>query len=115
MCFSQNQGFARAFGQIALYAYWRGWPVWRIDLLLLALVGSADAHAAGPANPGRFELAEPADLDEIAACGDSSGNAALRSLYAGFFSRNHRCAVVRSGNGVVGAMWAFQRDYIITI
>lgn len=64
-----------------------------------------------------FTRAREDELDEMAGCvgNDPATRAQLAELYRRFYAAGHQCAIVRTQDRMIGHLWAFSREYIVTI
>ncbi len=87
-----------------------------INLIVLGWAGPLLLPIEAPAGY-EFSLASETDVEEISACSnrDIAARAYSTTLFRQFFRAGHRCAVVRARGEMIGHLWAFKDEYIITL
>ncbi len=97
------------------YAQRHKWVVWLTEFYVMYLLFMPEAAGlAGPADVV-FSMADPSDLAAMVACTRGEEHPArLSALFTGFFAAGHNCAVARDQHGIVGYLWAFRGEYVLT-
>jgi GNAT superfamily N-acetyltransferase len=108
-------GFKHVLKILAYYGFAHGWALWLADIQILGLVDPAETQTFQPLTGYSFEFATAMNLDAILACAPVVDRKHLGMLFRGFFRDGFRCAIVLNEERVVGYMWAFTDEYVVTL
>lgn len=108
-------GFKRVLKVLAYYGFAHGSALWLADIQILGLMDPAEAQSFQPLTGYSFEFATSMDLDAILACAPVVDREYLGLLFRKFFHDGSRCAIVLNEERVVGYLWAFTGEYVITL
>lgn len=111
----RDGGIRRVLKHLAHYACSHHWMLWMADMEVLGLAGSTESPVL-PLLPGyTFRFATETDLEAILACVPFTERSQLDKLFSKFFHNGTRCTVVLFESRVVGYLWAFTGEYVITL
>jgi GNAT superfamily N-acetyltransferase len=108
-------GFKRVLKVLAYYGFAHGWALWLADIEILGLVEPVDAQTFQLLTGYTFGFATIMNLDAILACAPVVDREHLGVLFRKFFRDGSRCAIVLNEERVVGYIWAFTGEYVVTL
>lgn len=108
-------GFARILKHLLDYGCVHHWVLWLADVKILGRVGTAETKTLQPISGYTFRSATENDLDAILLCIPVIDRSQLDSLFRKFFHDGYRCVFVLFDKQVVGYLWAFTGEYVITL
>ena len=108
-------GFARIFKVLAPHGFAHGGLLWLADVQILGLMGTVETQMFQPLAGYTFGFATLMNLDAILACAPVADRAHLDVLFRKFFRTGSRCAIALNEARVVGYVWAFTGEYVITL
>ena len=111
----RDGGIRRVLKHVANYACSHHWVLWMADMHILGLAGSTESQALQPLPNYTFRFATETDLDAILACAPLDERSQLDELFRKFFHAGTRCAIALFESRVVGYLWAFTGEYVITL
>ena len=107
-------GFGRVLKVLASYGVGHGWALWMADIQILGLTDPLDIQTFQPLAGYTFAFATLMNLDAILACAPVVDRQHLGILFRKFFHDGSRCAIALNEGRVVGYIWAFTGEYVIT-
>ncbi|MCR4347878.1 MAG: hypothetical protein NUV55_11845 [Sulfuricaulis sp.] len=108
-------GFVRIFKILASYGVANGGALWLADIQILRLMGAVETQTFQPLAGYTFGFATLMNLDAILVCAPNADRVHLDVMFRKFFRDGARCAVALNGERVVGYVWAFTGEYVITL
>lgn len=108
-------GLKRVLKVSAYYGFAHGLALWLTDIQILGLIEPVEAQTFQPLIGYTFGFATIMNLDAILACAPVADRAYLGVLFRKFFHDGSRCAIVLNEERVVGYIWAFTGEYVVTL
>jgi hypothetical protein len=108
-------GFTRALKLLCYYGCVHNWTLWLADIQILGRPGSVEAKPLEPLAGYYFGFATENQLNAILTCAPVADRGALDKLFRRFFHDGYRCVVTFFEERVVGYLWAFTGEYVITL
>ncbi len=108
-------GFTRVLKHLLYYACVHNWILWWADIRILVRTGPVDTKPLKPLVGYAFGFAAESQLDAILSCVPDAERDSLDKLFRRFFHDGCRCVVAYSQKRVVGYLWAFAGEYVITL
>jgi hypothetical protein len=108
-------GGRRILKMLAYYGSTTGFGAWLADMRILCLSGAAALQPLEPLAGYTFRFAGEADLPAILACVSTVERAYFDRLFHNFLRDGRRCVIALFEARVVGYLWAFTGEYVITL
>ena len=90
------------------------WLVWLTTMAIMYSAGTPPSLYLPALENLFFSLAEPSDVAALMACTGCS-DIRLSRLFDDWFAAGHVCATARDETAIVGYVWAFTDEYVLTL